>query len=336
MKRLQIAIGLLFVLAGLLYWFGDRQPGSTRAVPVEDGGRLSIGISQDPIAWLAVIAAEGGLFEQQGLSPSIRYYPSGKRALQGMLNGDVEFSTSAGVPIAFAGFDHDDFRVLATLGSGDDEVRVVARRDHGIERPEDLRGRRVATQSHSAVHFFLDLFLLKHGLGGDVTTSFLPKEGLLDALARGEIDAISTREPFLSQAVSRLGAQAVVFSEPGLYRKSSHLTVRQDALAAKPQTANAVLRGLLEAERLAIQAPEQVIRIISAKTGVSPAEVRAVLPSVDLRLRFDQSALTSLEDAANWAVGQGFVGRRPVPNYLELMHPRLLKALSPAAVSIVY
>lgn len=94
----------------------------------------------------------------------------------------------------------------------------MARRDRGIEEAADLRGKHIATQRGSAVHFFLHLCLVSHGLTEeDVTLSFMKGEELPAALAEGRIDAFSMREPYVSEASSLLGERVVIFGHKSIY-----------------------------------------------------------------------------------------------------------------------
>ncbi len=337
MKRSLIGGAFLLGVILLFYFIILDTNTSPKLVALKATDReFTIGISQDPVAWLAVLAAEGGFFEQQGLKPVVKSYPSGKRALYGMFNNEVDYSTSAGIPVSIAAFGRQDFKILCTLGSGDNEVQIVARRDQGIETSADLTDRAIATQEASAVHFFLDMFLMQQHLEGKVRQRFLRKEDLADALVRGEVDAISTREPFLSAAVNKLGDKSIIFSSPGLYRKASHLTVKKEVLAAKSNQATAILQAMLAARQMLQEEPERAIQIISTATGVKTNEVRALLGILDLRPRLNQSILTSLEDGANWATSIGLIGGAEVPNYLQLIHPQSLSELRPEAVSIIH
>jgi ABC-type nitrate/sulfonate/bicarbonate transport system substrate-binding protein len=121
---------------------------------------VSIALSLEPMSALAVIADTEGFLRKEGLDATIKEYASGRLALQGMLKGEAEFATVADSPIIVSRFERDDFMLLATIASSDNEPKIVARRDRGIARPADLAGKRIGTQKGSAVHFFLHHFLL--------------------------------------------------------------------------------------------------------------------------------------------------------------------------------
>jgi len=162
---------------------------------------ITIGVEQSPLLALIMIAEDQGFFSKQGVDVTVKYYASGKLALNGMFSGEVELATPAETPIVFSSFERIDFGIVATIGSSDNDPKIVARRDKEIQKPGDLRGKRIATQKASAVHFFLHSFLIKHGLSEkDIKLSFKHPDELVPALTNGEIDAFCMREPYVSRA----------------------------------------------------------------------------------------------------------------------------------------
>ncbi|NLX94653.1 MAG: ABC transporter substrate-binding protein [Rhodopirellula sp.] len=300
---------------------------------------ITLGTSREPLGALVQIAASRGFFAEEGLELTlVEKYPTGKRALDGLLAGEVEITGVSEAPLVFASFERNDLRVLATVGASDDESCILARRDAGIEQPGDLRDKRIGTQRASAVHYFLSLFLLRHGMSAnDVDVSFLAAESLPEALADGRIDAFAMREPFASQAIKLLGADNVVlFREPGLYLKTYNLVTIQSVLDDKPAAVAAMLRAILRAEEYAGEYPQRVIDFLAARLGMERSAVSGLWEALDLRVSLGQELLTSLEDEARWAVRSGYVQADAIPNYLDVLELEPLESLQPTAVTVVH
>ncbi|HHO59634.1 MAG TPA: transporter substrate-binding domain-containing protein, partial [Thiotrichales bacterium] len=174
------------------------------------------------LIWLT---ADLGYFDEQGLNLKLQTYPSGKRALAALMRGEAELAATAETPFVIASFKRDDLRLYATLGQSDNEVSILARRDHGITAPPDLRGKTVATQEGSAIHFFLTSFLLFHRISEtDINIRFMKVEDLAPALVNGDIDAVSIREPYRTRIRKQLGDDRLVdFHARGLYTKTYNL-----------------------------------------------------------------------------------------------------------------
>lgn len=329
-------IGMIAVTGVLLavgFVFIQRYAAEPEVTPLKV---MRIGLAMQPTNALTMIALANGYFQQQGLEPVVKEYPSGKRALiDGLYAGEVDITASADVPVAMAGLKGEDISILATSFNADNVNRIVARRDSGIERPTDLRGKRLATQSSSAVHFFLHLFLQEHGLKHeDVQLSYMKAEQLPKALARGDIDAFSMREPYVSQAKEMLGDKVVVFLQPGLYQQIELILIRTSLQKDTPDLIDGYLRALLKAEAFAASHTQEAIRITAKRLGVEQHSIAKMWPTFKLRIALDQATLLLLEREARWAIKDGLVQTREVPNYEEMMAPEFLTSIKPTAVSV--
>ncbi|GAB6040440.1 NrtA/SsuA/CpmA family ABC transporter substrate-binding protein [Endothiovibrio diazotrophicus] len=283
-----------------------------------------------------MIAVERGFFAQEGVAVEVVSFPSGKRTLHdGLLGDEVDVAGVADIPFVIAALDGRPLVAVGTLSSTDDVNRVVARRDLGIERPEDLRGKRIGTQRGSAVHFFLDRFLQRHGLDAQaVKLRYLRIEDLTPALAAGEIDAFSLREPYVTTARELLGERAQVFDEPGLYRQSEVLVTTAAFTRDHPRRLPRLLRALVHAERFAARNPAAAAAITAAYLGVDRERIEAIWPTLELRVTLDQSLLSLLEREARWALDNALTEARGIPDFRALLHRQSLGAVDPARVRL--
>jgi len=332
--RWRLAIAAVYLGTVLMSWVVLSGCGTSPAEKTP----LTIGVPREPLGALLAVAAGQDFFSDEGLNVTlVGDYPSGKRALAGMLDGEVELTAASEVPVVFRSMERGDFRIVATIGTSDNEPKIVARADRGIRQPTDLAGRHVATQRASAVHYYLHLFMLRHGLSDKVgEISFMNAEQLPAALADGEIDAFSMREPYVGEAQQRLGENAVVFSEPGLYVKTFNVVVREDAVRDQPQAVRAVLRALIRAEDFAREYPQEARRTVCEQLDMDAAAVEAAWSQIQLRVLLGQDLITLMEDEADWAIDNQFVESGQAPNYLEFIEVDPLKEVRPDRVTVVH
>jgi len=110
------------------------------------------------------------------------------------------FAQAAGAPLAY---------VAATLPRPQSEA-VIVPKGSAIQSVKDLKGRKVALNKGSNVHYFLVKLLEKHGLAyGDVSVVFLPPADARAAFEKGSIDAWVIWDPFLAAAQKTLDARLV-------------------------------------------------------------------------------------------------------------------------------
>ena len=321
-----IQLGLCLVLCLTLSPF--RAHGAERLVVADTRAMLS---------GLVHLAGEKGYFSDEGLDVQINDFATGDEATRALFEGKADIASVAETQLVFDTFRERDFGIFATIGSWDNEVKIVARADRNIARIEDLRGKIVATQAKFSTHYFLYQALLKHGLTmGDIKPLFMKSAALPAALEAGDIDAFSSREPFISEARQRLGGKVQVLAEPGVYWKSFSLVARNETL--KQQAAGALpkfLRALLKAEQLVQQQPQEAAAILAKRFKSSPEQAAAELAEVKLRLGLEQRLLYTLESVATWAVQENLVPDKNIPNYLHLIHPEPLLAVKPTVVTVI-
>lgn len=323
----------------LIYWmvfvvFAAMLPGCEPA-PQVPRQSVTLGISKQPTSVLFFIAQAQKLFEKHGLDVTLKIYPSGKRALdEGLLTGSIDLVNPFDTPVALAVFTRPELRVLASTIRADNVSFIVVRRDRGITQESDLRGRTIATQEGSAVHFFLYQFLLEHGLSySDVKLKFDKIEALPELLTSGQVDAVSVREPYLSQCLEKLGERVTVFADPGIYEQAELLVTTEQLLQDKPGVAHAVLAALLEAEDH-VQPLESSAAIVAQHLDISRQEAIDLLNHYHTRIEMRHSLLLLLEEVARWGINSGLV-QGAVPDYLDVLAPEALSKLAPDRVSII-
>ncbi len=289
-----------------------------------------------PLASLAILADHERLFSRAGVAVNVKKCATGVIAMDALLSGEVQAAVAGDTPVVFGSFKRQDFRIVTGIAAWDNDVTIVARKGHGVVRPTDLKGKRIATEKTSVAQFFLHMFLLRHGSSEkEVTICYMPQAEFPQALARGDADAASVREPFTSQAIELLGTDAMTFEEPGLYVEYYSLVASERFLKEQPEVARRIVRALIAAETLAKNQPQRTMKIVAQATSIPEPTLRRLWPRMDLRVRLSQSLLVALEDQARWAIGDHWAGEAAMPNFLRFIHLDTMLAEKPAAVNII-
>lgn len=284
----------------------------------------------------AVVASELGLFAKTGLSVTLKKHTAGSQAFAAMLDGKCDLSMAGETPVVMNSFERRDFSILATLASSDDSTRILANRARGIQKPEDLKGKRIFVHKGSTNHFFLDMFLLKKGLlTKNANLIFKDVADVPEAFSQGDIDAYAATDALISKPRQTLGENAVVFSSPGLCLISFNLVAMNSVVKEKPQAIKSMLSALLQAEEVIDKDRPQAIKTVALAMSMTEEDTAVALSPYRWDVVLEQTLLLSLEQEAQWAIASGLTGQTRIPNYLDYVERGPLLQIKPAAVSML-
>src|ERR1700710_218223 len=163
---------------------------------------------------LVLLKGKGSLEEKLkplGYKVSWTEFPSGPPLLEALNVGAIDFGVAgetppifaqaAGAPLVYLGYDPPAPQGEAILIPKDSPLKSVA----------DLKGKKVALNKGSNVHYLLVKALEKAGLKySDVEPVFLPPSDARAAFERGSVDAWVIWDPFLAAAEKQIGARILV------------------------------------------------------------------------------------------------------------------------------
>jgi len=153
------------------------------------------------------VAENKGFFKKHNIKLTIVEYDSGRNALESMLKDDsINISTVAQTPVVFNSFKNEPYVIFATMAYSLDDIKVLARKDHKISKPIDLKGKKIGATKRSTGHYFLEGFLSHYGYDlNDVDLKDINASHLKDKLESGEVSAITSWEPHISNAEKTIG-----------------------------------------------------------------------------------------------------------------------------------
>lgn len=298
---------------------------------------LSIAVSRSSLSLPIFVADTRGYFASEGLAVRLVDCVGGHRCIRTMLDGQASLATSSEMPVMINSLRRSDFAVIATFASSKRDVKIVARRSAGVRSAADLRGKRVATFAGTSAHYFLDLFLLFHGVDPrSVTAAPLEPEQIVTALTERRVDALSTFEPFAHEAVRLMGADAVVLPNARIYTETFNLSALRALVAQREDDLVRLLRALARAQRFIREQPEAAREILRERMKVDRAYVDATWSDFEYRLSLDQPLISTMEGQARWAAREGHIpADLRIPNLLRLVAPGPLRRVDPAAVTLL-
>jgi len=330
-KNLRFAILFLCTLVFIVFTINGCQQQKTS--PPEN---ITIAYSTAPNAILVNIAFAKDYFAQEGLDATPQPHAFGKPALQSVIEGKADIAAVGDTPIVFAVMNGKKIKTLAVIQTSNRNEAIVARRDSGIAKPSDLKGKKIGITLGTTGHFFADSFLLAHGIDiKQVKVIDLKPDEMAEALATGKVDAVSTWNPTVTQLKKKLGSKGIMFFGESLYTENFCVVAGQDYVKKNPEAIKKVLRAILKAEIFMQQHPEESRQIVAEFLKTDKAILDEIWDSFTFRVALDQALLVDFEDQTRWVIKNRLTSGTNMPNYLDFIYVDGLLAVKPDAVRII-
>lgn len=255
------------------------------AVPIVSNGALSAGLDE-------------GFFEKQGLDLEIQPVAGIAAAISSVQGGTSNFgfapsvsafqAVDSGVPISiiapFAGIapGYYDKMKAGEEGYTTEITAIVTSAASGVDRPKDLEGKTVVLIDAKGQSELTTRYAVKAD-GGDpdkVNYTVMAFPDGLNAFLAGQVDAIWTVEPFLSQATD---AGGTIISWPGVETfhegPTSGIIASNDYINANRDVVTRMNCAIRDANAFANENPDAVRKATAVAQNVDPAKLaNAVVP----------------------------------------------------------
>ncbi|PKM30706.1 MAG: sulfonate ABC transporter substrate-binding protein [Gammaproteobacteria bacterium HGW-Gammaproteobacteria-11] len=160
---------------------------------------------------LVLLRADGGLdrrLAERGIEVRWTEFPAGPQLLEGLNVGSVDFGTTGETPPVFAQAAGADLLYVAHEPPAPLSEAILVPKDSPLQSVADLRGKKVAFNKGSNVHYLLVRALEEAGLSiTDVTPIYLAPADARAAFERGSVDAWVIWDPFQAAAEQQLEAR---------------------------------------------------------------------------------------------------------------------------------
>jgi len=269
--------------------------------------------------WLSILKGRGTLEKRLaplGVSVAWTEFTAGPVQLEALNVGSIDFgdvgeappifAQAAGAPLVYAGATVPRPRLEA----------VIVPKGSTLQKVSELKGKKIALNKGSNVHYFLVKLLEKHGLKyADVQPVFLPPADARAAFERGSVDAWVIWDPFLAAAQKTLQARILADAKGVANNRAYYFTSRDFA------TKNA------DVLRIALDELAAIDTWASKNKGAAAAELSGVLgldkSITELylsRTEFGQVPVNRDILAEQQAIADTFFELKLIPKKLNLLH----------------
>ena len=305
-----------------------------------EGGTVNIKLAAEMSLLPATvwIAENKGFFKKNKVNLTIEEYDSGRNALEAMLkDSSINISTVAQTPVVFNSFKKEPYVIFATMAYSLDDIKVLARKDHQINKAEDLKGKRIGATKRSTGHYFLEGFLIHYGYNlDDVELRDINASQLGKKLEEGEVSAITSWEPHISKAENALGKENLsLMISPTPFRKDFFFTSPKLFAENNSVALEQFLKALVEAETFIKNNPQESQEIIAQRLKTDLQLIKKIWDTFTFEISLEQSIMHNLEDEAIWAEKLSDK-RLEIPNYFDFIDTKPLTKVKPHGVNLIY
>jgi NitT/TauT family transport system substrate-binding protein len=203
-----------------------------------------------------------GLLEKHGIKVEEFAVPSGNLTMQQMVARQVDVGTYAGQSFTI-GNAKGGLVAIALIEYVGKTARVTARKDLGITKLEELKGKKIANQTGSSVaNVFVDVIGPQHGLNkGDYQEVRMDVNNMVAALAAKTVDAMVNVEPYnVIAEADGIGVDLIDFS--GVDKMPVFMAATPEFVDKRPDTVIAYLKAWLDVGKDFKESPQKIADVI--------------------------------------------------------------------------
>ena len=270
-------------------------------------------------------------FASRGVSVLWSEFPAGPQLLHALACDEIDFGTTGEAPPVFAQANNSELVYVAWEPPAPQSVAMVVPQHSDIRTLTDLRGKRIALNKGSNVHWLLLHILEEAGLGlHDVKVVYIPPKYPLTASDYLAVDAWMMWDPLLSDA-EYSGELRVVASGEGRVTNHQFYLSRRDYASRNSDIMQRLLAELTQTGQFIDQHREEAVGLLSAELGLNAASLARALARRSHRPRpMDLHVIRAQQSIADRFYALGLIHKpvsvREAVWYGEATHgdPRLL------------
>jgi NitT/TauT family transport system substrate-binding protein len=205
---------------------------------------------------------KSGYLEKRGLKTEDFAVPSGNLTMQQMVARQVDMGTYAG-PSLLIGHDKGGLVAIAQIETVGATAGLVVRKDLGITKPSDLKGKKIANQTGSSIgNIFVDQVGPANGLKkGDYQEVRMNVDNMIAALTAKTVDAMVNIEPYNAIAEAE-GLGTIIVNLEKYDNVPVFMAATPDFVDKNPDAVVAYLKAWLEVKRDFKENPKKVSDVI--------------------------------------------------------------------------
>jgi sulfonate transport system substrate-binding protein len=275
---------------------------------------------------LTILKARGSLDKRlaaHGIDAKWIEFPAGPVLLEGLNVGSIDFGTVGEAPPIFAQAAGANLVYVANEPAAPLAEGLVVPKDSPLKTVAELKGKKIALNKGSNVHYLLVKALEKAGLAyKDVEVVYLPPSDARAAFERGSVDAWAIWDPFLAAAEKQLGAR-ILADGKGLVSNHQFFLAARPYAEKNPEVIKIILEELVKVDEWAQRNLKEAASILAAQIGLDPAIVELAAS----RYNYGVKPISDAVLAEQQKIADIFAGLKLIPKKIVVREATLLAKL---------
>jgi sulfonate transport system substrate-binding protein len=250
-------------------------------------------------------------------------FPAGPQLLEGLNVGSIDFGTVGEAPPIFAQAAGADLVYVGNEPPASTGEAILVPKNSPIKSVAELKGKKVALNKGSNVHFLLVKLLEKAGVQyTDIDAVFLTPADARAAFERGSVDAWAIWEPFLAAAQTQTGAR-ILADGNGVVSNHQFFLASRPYASKRGDVVAIVLEELAAVDQWAKANPKDAATALSPQIGLDQ-------PTLELALSRGGYGVTPVSDAVlaeQQAIADSFYELKLIPKRINVRDATLQGAV---------
>ncbi|CAM4147175.1 sulfonate ABC transporter substrate-binding protein [Acinetobacter pragensis] len=278
---------------------------------------VTLNIGFQKYGLLPIIKERGTLeasLKEQGVNVKWVEFPAGPQLLEGLNVGSVSFGEAGEAPPIFAQAANSNLVYVANQPAAPKAEALIVQKDSKIQSIQDLKGKRVALNKGSNVHYLLLKLLEANKLTlNDIHVVYLPPSDARAAFEKGAVDAWVIWDPFFAAAEQQIGARVIATGDNLVSNHQFYLADRKFA-EAHPKVIQAVVNELNLSTEWVEAHQDEAAKLLQQPTGLD----FSILKSSISRMGFGVMPISAQVAKEQQQVADAFFEQKLIPQKLNI------------------
>ncbi|WP_288367056.1 sulfonate ABC transporter substrate-binding protein [uncultured Acinetobacter sp.] len=266
---------------------------------------------------LPIVKQRGDLdqaLKAQGIQVKWVEFPAGPQLLEGLNVGSVVFGESGEAPPIFAQAASPNLVYVANQPAAPNAEALIVQKNSPIQSIQDLKGKRVALNKGSNVHYLLLKLLEKNQLTlQDIQVVYLPPADARAAFEKGAVDAWVIWDPFFAAAEQQIGARVLATGQNLVSNHQFYLADRKFS-EQHPEVLKTVVQQLNQTTEWVKTHQDDAARLLEKPTALD----FNILKTSISRMGFGVTPLSSDVIQQQQYVADAFYQQKLIPQPLKI------------------